>query len=347
MSLETNMNRECRDVWIFAEIQDHERVLEGALELLSKGRELADDLGERLCAVVYALDAEQYCADIARYGPDIIFCCSDPALKHYDSELFPELWSRLIREHRPSIVLFPATEAGGDLAPRLAQRFTTGLTSHCTDLEIIDTQEHGRLLAMKRPAYGGNAIATVVCPQARPQMATVQQGVFVRRERPNESTRIINIPFTLDLHTRKISYLDAPLRWDKPKIPLDRAQVVIAGGRGVASRKAFNRLFELAELLEGEVGSTRVPVFNGWCGPERMIGQTGKTVRPKCYIGFGVSGQIQHTTSIVDSECIISVNTDTSAPLCEMSDYVVNEDASEFLSALIDRLSRELKPGRS
>jgi len=160
---------------------------------------------------------------------------------------------------------------------------------------------------------------------------------------PNETTTIINIPFTLNRQNRKISYLETPLRWDKPKVPLERAQVVIAGGRGLATQKAFNRLFELAELLQGEVGATRVPVFNGWCESERMIGQTGKTVRPKCYIGFGVSGQIQHTTSIVDSECIISVNTDTSAPLCEMSDYIVNEDASEFLSVLIDRLSREKK----
>ena len=132
MTRESKMKSKCRDVWIFAEIQDHERVLEGAFELLSKGRELADELGERLCAVVCALEAEQYLPDIARYGPDVIFCCSDPALKHYDSELFPDLWSGLIREHRPSIVLFPATEAGGDLAPRLAQRFTTGLTSHCS-----------------------------------------------------------------------------------------------------------------------------------------------------------------------------------------------------------------------
>ncbi|MCU0844701.1 MAG: electron transfer flavoprotein subunit alpha/FixB family protein [Spirochaetes bacterium] len=331
-----------RDVWVFAEIQDHERVLEGALELITRGRELADALGERLCALVFALEAERYLPVVAQYGPDIIMYASDPALKHYDSRVVPDLLAGLVRDHRPSILLFPSTEAGADLAPRLAARFATGLTAHCTGLAVADHPEYGAgLLLMKRPAYGGNAIATVVCPKARPQMATVQQGVFVKKERTDIHARIIQVPFAAGRADGRIESLEAPLRWDKPAVPLEQAQVVVAGGRGLGSKKNFDRLYELAGLLGGETGATRVPVFNRWCGEERMIGQTGKTIRPRLYMGFGVSGQIQHTASIVESGIIVSVNSDPDTPIAEMSDYVVTDDAASVLDALIERLKAE------
>lgn len=330
------------DVWVFTEIQDHERVLEGALELLTKGREIAGRLNQRLFAVVHALEAEQYLPVIEQYGPDVILYCSDRALKHYDSQMFPDLYELLIRERRPSIMLFPSTEAGTDLAPRLAQRFLTGLTSHCTDLTVMDSREHGQsLLAMKRPAYSGNAIATVLCPHARPQMATVQQGVFDKKDVPGHTAEIIRLPFEYDITKLRIANLEAPVRWDKPKVPLEQAQIVVAGGRGLGSRRNFEKLFELSEIMGGEVGATRVPVFNGWCGEERMIGQTGRTIRPKLYLGFGISGQIQHTASIVESDIIVSINNNIDAPITELSDYVVTEDANNFLCRLIERLKKE------
>lgn len=342
MAATRNTNETYSDVWVFTEIQDHERVLEGALELLSKGREIAALLGQRLVAVVHALDAEQYLPVIERYGPDVILYCSDRALKHYESQMFPDLYERLIRDRRPSIMLFPSTEAGTDLAPRLAQRFATGLTSHCTDLSVMDSDEHGRgLLAMKRPAYSGNAIATVLCPHARPQMATVQQGVFDKKEVPGHKAEIIRLPFEYDTSRLRIANLEAPVRWDKPKVPLEQAQIVVAGGRGLGSRRNFQKLFELSEIMGGEVGATRVPVFNGWCGEERMIGQTGRTIRPKLYLGFGISGQIQHTASIVESDIIVSINNNPDAPITELSDYVITEDASTFLCRLIERLKNE------
>jgi electron transfer flavoprotein alpha subunit len=331
-----------KDVWVFTEIQDHERVLEGALELLTKGREIADTLGVRLYAVIFALDAEQYLPVVERYGPDVILYCSDRTLKHYDSQIFPDLYTRLIQKHKPSIVLFPSTEAGADLAPRLAQRFGTGLTSHCTDLSIMNSNEYGRgLLMMKRPAYSGNAIATVICPRTRPQMATVQQGVFDKKETSRKKTEITRIPFEYDLSMLRISSLEAPVRWDKPKVPLEQASIVVAGGRGMGTNRNFDRLYELSEILGGEVGATRVPVFNNWCGEESMIGQTGKTIRPRLYLAFGISGQIQHTASIVDSEIIVSINTNRAAPIIEISDYVITEDAHAFLSCLIDHLRSE------
>ncbi len=330
------------DVWVFTEIQDHERVLDGALELLSKGREIADTLGVKLCAVIFALDAEQYLPVVERYGPDVIFYCTDRNLKHYDSQIFPDLYTGLIEKHRPSIVLFPSTEAGADLAPRLAQRFSTGLTSHCTGLSIMHSDEYKRLLlVMKRPAYSGNAIATVICPHTLPQMATVQQGVFDKREISGMQTEAVRIPFEYDMSTLRITSLEAPVRWDKPRVPLEQASVVVAGGRGLGSKRNFDRLFEIAEILGGEVGATRVPVFNNWCGEERMIGQTGKTIRPRLYLGLGVSGQIQHAASIVDSEIIVSINTNETAPIIDISDYVITEDANIFLARLIERLRKE------
>jgi electron transfer flavoprotein alpha subunit len=253
--------------------------------------------------------------------------------------LFPDIVTGLIRTHRPSIALFPSSEAGRDLAPRLAQRFSTGLTTHCTELEIIDSDEHGKgLLLMKRPGFSGNMMASMICPHRRPQMATVQPGVFEKKEFPGRGTETIEVGFPCGDFESRISSLEAPLRWDTPRVPLEQSPVIIAGGRGIGSSKGFGCLAELADLLGGEVGATRVPVFNGWCGEERMIGQTGKTVRPRLYMGFGVSGQLQHTASIIDSEIIISVNIDRDAPINEISDYVLHEDAGRFLSGLIAHL---------
>ena len=194
---------------------------------------------------------------------------------------------------------------------------------------------------MKRPAYSGNAIATVLCPHARPQMASVQQGVFDKKEVPGHKAEIIRIPFEYDITKLRIASLEAPVRWDKPKVPLEQAQIVVAGGRGLGSRRNFEKLFELSEIMGGEVGATRVPVFNGWCGEERMIGQTGRTIRPKLYLGFGISGQIQHTASIVDSDIIVSINNNPDAPITGLSDYVITEDANAFLCRLIEHLKKE------
>ena len=312
-------------VCVFAEIQDHEKVLDGALELLTKGRILADTLGEKLYAIVMGLDAEQYLPDVLAYCPDVIICCSDKRLKHYDSEIFPEIASRITEKIKPSIMLFPGTEAGGDLAPRLAWRFETGLTSHCTDLDIVHSEQYCRdLLLMKRPGFSGNMIASIICPYKRPQLATVQPGVFEKKEpaKKNETEIVMMESDPASIKT-SIENMEAPIRWDRNHVPLEQAERIIAGGRGLQTSENFNRLYDLADLLSAEVGATRVPVFNSWCSEERMIGQTGKSVKPELYIARGISGQIQHTASIVDSGRIISVNNDPKAPINEISDYVI------------------------
>ncbi len=343
-----------KGIMVFVEIQDHEQVLEGSLELLSRARFLADKVDQKLYAVILGKDAEQYLPEIEPFHPDIIICCSHENLKHYDSQIFPDMITRLIKKYKPSAFLSIFTEAGRDLTPRLAQRFATGCTSHCTGLDIAYLPQYrSELLLMKRPAFSGNVIATIISPRTRPQMATVQPGVFTKNEHCKhmdkeqasgpESTKLIKLIFDYDMASLKIKNLDAPTRWDKKSVPLESASLIVAGGRGIKSQKTFMLLYELADLLKGEVGATRVPVFKEWCDKERMIGQTGKTVKPTLYLGLGISGQIQHTSSIVESDMIISVNTDENALLNGMSDYVINEDAQVFIEQLITRLKHEIR----
>lgn len=340
---------EYQNIMVFVEIRDHEQVLEGSFELLSKARQLADKSDRKVDVVVLGKDVEQYLSDIELFNPDRIFYCSHEALKHYDSQVFPDMINQLIKEYKPFAFLATFTEAGKDLTPRLAQRFATGCTSHCTDLDIEHLPEYGRdLLLMKRPAFSGNVIATIVSPHTMPQMATVQPGVFRKQasDRINnkpEKPEMIELAFDYDLSKIRIKNLSSPTRWEKKHVLLEEASLIVTGGRGLKDKKTFKMLHELAGLLNGEVGATRVPVFKEWCSEERMIGQTGKSIKPKLYISFGVSGQIQHTSSIVDSEIIVSVNIDENALISEMSDYVINEDAASFIKQLITRLKKEIR----
>jgi electron transfer flavoprotein alpha subunit len=340
---------ENQDIMVFVEIQDHEQILEGSLELLSKARHLTDKFGYKLFAVVFGEGVEKYLPEIELFRPDTVIYCSHANLKHYDSQIFPDMISQLIKQYEPFAFLSTFTEAGKDLMPRLAQRFATGCTSHCTDLDIEYLSEYKKhLLTMKRPAYSGNIIATIVSPHTRPQMATIQPGVFSKKEHNKNSEmlsvpELVKIPFDYNMDKIKVKNLDPPTRWDKRHVPIENASLIVAGGRGVKDEKTFLLLHELAELLNGEVGATRVPVFKKWCDEERMIGQTGKTVKPKLYLGLGVSGQIQHTSSIVESEIIVSVNTDEKALINEISDYVIIEDAVSFIKQLIVKLKQEIR----
>ncbi|MHA1340888.1 MAG: electron transfer flavoprotein subunit alpha/FixB family protein [Promethearchaeota archaeon] len=340
-----------KDVWVFTEIQDHERVLEGSLELLTKGRELAKKLNQKLYSIVFGLNVEQYLPEIEKYGPDVIIYnkeTEDPQLlKHYNGEIFPDLWEELIKQYKPSIILFAASEAGNDLAPRLAARFHTGLTSHCSDLDIIYSKEYkSHLLLMKRPAFSGNLSATIICPKTRPQMATVQQGVFEKIQlntKELKKPKKIQIECKHELKKLKVVQVEPPTRYQSECIPIERAPVVIAGGRGLGSKQNFERLYELAHLIGAEVGATRVPVLYNWCSNERLIGQTGKVVHPDLYIAFGISGQIQHTSSIMDAKRIVSINIDPDALINEIADYIIVEDANRFLDALINKIKKERK----
>jgi electron transfer flavoprotein alpha subunit len=234
------------------------------------------------------------------------------------------------------------------LAPRLAWRFKTGATAHCCELDIVDSQEYkAKLLLMKRPAFSGNLLASILCPYTRPQIATVQQGIFQSVPVPEASRKkpeILQIACTHELTKLKIVQVQPPTRHHRINIPLDNSPVVLVGGQGLRSKDNFKKLFELASYLNAEVGATRVAIFNKWCEDDRLIGQTGKVIHPDLYIAFGVSGQIQHTSAISDAKRIISINNDPEAPINEISDYIVTEDANLFLDKLIERIKQEKSP---
>ncbi len=345
------MANKSQGLFVFVEIKDHEKVLEGSLEILTKARELKGKIGEKIYAIVFGLDVHQYLPTIEQYGPDVIIFSNseDKTLKHYNEEIFTDMWEDLIQAYSPSIVLLPSTEAGSDLAPRLAQRFSTGLTAHCSDIDIADIENYGEnLLLMKRPAFSGDMIASIICPETRPQMATIQQGVFKKEalsenEVKNKKIEKIEVECKHILSKLKIVNVCEPSRWNRESIPLERAPIIISGGNGLGSKEKFEKLFVLANLLEGEVGTTRIPVFKEWCSSERMIGQTGKIIKPELYMGFGVSGQIHHSASITDSKRIVSINTDPDANLNNIADYVIIEDVNQFLPKLIERIKEEKK----
>lgn len=325
---------------MWAEIQDHERVLDASLELLARGREMADQLGEPLVCVTLGLEVEQYLDIIESYGPDTLYYGSHLDFKHYNDEIFVPIFLDLIREYKPSIFLFPSTEAGSDFAPRLALELQTGLTAHVTELRFVEDREYGsNLLVLDKPAFGGDLMASIICPSHRPQMATVKPGVL-KKKKPTRgiATKRNIIPYESQVDKLVIKQVSAPKRDDPPTANLEDAAVIIAGGQGVGSAENWSLLDKLADLLFGKVGASRNAVFKGWAGEEQVIGQTGVTVSPDVYLAFGISGQIQHTIGTMDSKVIIAVNSDPDALIFKISDYGVVEKVEDFLPLLVEVL---------
>ncbi|MHA1731246.1 MAG: electron transfer flavoprotein subunit alpha/FixB family protein [Promethearchaeota archaeon] len=331
-------------VWVWGEIQDHERVLDGSLELLTKGRVLADALDEPLACFTFGLEVEQYLPEIEKYGPDVLYYGSHVDFKHYNDELFVPLLLELVKEHKPSVILFPSTEAGTDFAPRVAWELQTGLTAHVTDIRLVDDAEYGpSLLVMDKPAFGGDLMASIICPNTWPQMATVRPGVFKKAPpvRDVETTRV-EVRYESVYDDLVVKQVSAPKRDDPPTADLEDAAVIVAGGQGVGSPENWALLEKLANLLFGKVGASRNAIFKGWAREEQMIGQTGVTVSPDVYLAFGISGQIQHTVGILDSKVIIAVNSDPDAMIFKISDYGVVAKVEEFLPLLVERLEGAL-----
>jgi len=325
---------EYQGVWVFAEIKDHVQVHPSALEILGKARELADELNQKLTAVVLALEAEQYLPTIKEYGVDKIIYLSHPDLKHYHERIFTKLVYELVQEYNPSIFLFPSTEAGNALSARVAYRCRTGLVSNVLDLEV--DKERGDLLLTDKPAYGGNIKVKIICPNERPQMCTVSPGTFKPNKEQKDNIEVIKREYQFDKEKLKINIIGAPTRKDKPSATLSDAKFVIGGGAGMGSEKNFNKLYKLAKFTNGQVGGTRRPIFNEWMPEHLQIGISGETIKPRLYLAFGISGAIQHVAGITDSDTIIAINTDPSAPIFNTADYCIVADAEELIDNLLD-----------
>ena len=341
---------EYRGVYVFAQQVDNE--LSGiAFELLGKAKDLAKDLDTDVTAVLVGSDVKGLVDDLAKYGADKVIVVDDPELKEYRTEPYTHALASVINEYKPEIMLVGATAIGRDLGPRVSARVQTGLTADCTVLEIGDfplraipgkEQKHNQLL-MTRPAFGGNTIATIACPDNRPQMATVRPGVM--QKLPKEAGRkaeVIEFNPTLEKNNRYVDILNVVKAVGNVENIMD-AKVLVSGGRGVGSKENFKMLQDLADVFGGMVSCSRAAVENGWLAQDYQVGQTGKTVRPQIHFAIGISGAIQHVAGMEESDLIIAINKDEDAPIFSVADYGIVGDLNKIVPALTAALKAEMK----
>jgi len=329
------------NLFVFCEL-DEGRPAEVSLELLTKGRSLANSLGCRLEAVILGSGLEGIENEIFPYGVDVVHVADDPVLEHYRTLPYTSVITGLFRQEKPQIALMGATTTGRDLGPRVSSALHSGLTADCTGLEIGDhfvkktDTTYKNLLYQIRPAFGGNIIATIINPDHRPQMATVREGVM-KREIVNKNfkgeVKKIDIREYIRPEDLAVEILERHI--ESRRVDIKAAQIIVSGGYGMGSKENFALLYELASVLGGEVAASRAAVDAGYAGHERQVGQTGVTVRPKLYIACGISGQIQHTAGMDQSGKIIAINNDPMAPINNIADYVINGDVSEVIPKLI------------
>jgi len=325
-------------VLVYAE-QEEGKLADVCLELLSKGRELADKLGKRVAAALLGHEVGALAPTLVAHGADTVFVADDPALQHYATVPYAQAAAHIIRGCGPDIVLFGASLIGRDLAPRVASILRTGLTADCTDLQIGDYEDksgsYRNLLLQIRPAFGGNIIATIVTPRHRPQMATVREGVMPLKPPVHTRTgEVKHVAVPLDGADKLVRIIER-FKAEK-KVNLKGASVIVSGGAGVGGPEGFELIRELARTLGGEVGASRAAVDAGYIGKEHQIGQTGTTVRPKVYIACGISGQVQHRAGMEEAGKIIAINNDPNAPIFSIAHYGIVGDLFQVIPILID-----------
>lgn len=349
----TNNIEEYKGVYVFAQQVDNE--ISGiALELLGKGKELAAKLETEVTAVLIGYNVKNLADKLAEYGADKVILVDDPELETYRTEPYAHALASVIEKYKPEIVLVGATAIGRDLGPTVSARVKTGLTADCTVLEIGDfplvaipgqEQKHNQLL-MTRPAFGGNTIATIACPDNRPQMATVRPGVMQKIAPIAGAKAVIeeyNPGFTPN---NKYVTIKEVVKAVSDTVDIMDAKILVSGGRGVGSAENFKILEDLAEVLGGTVSCSRAVVDNGWKPKDLQVGQTGKTVRPHVYFAIGISGAIQHLAGMEESDIIIAINKDETAPIFDVADYGIVGDLNKILPALTEKI-KEAKAAKN
>lgn len=336
---------EYKGVYVFAQQVDNE--LSGiAFELLGKAKELAADLNTDVSAVLIGSGVKGLADQLAEYGADKVIVVDDPELKDYRTEPYAHALSSVINEYKPEIVLVGATAIGRDLGPRVSARVATGLTADCTVLEIGDfplnpipgqEQKHNQLL-MTRPAFGGNTIATIACPDNRPQMATVRPGVMQKiAPIAGAKAEIIEYNPGFTPNNKYVEILEIVKELNNT-VDIQEAKILVSGGRGVGSKENFQILEDLASAIGGTVSCSRAVVDNGWMPKELQVGQTGKTVRPNVYFAIGISGAIQHTAGMEEADIIVAINKDETAPIFDVADYGIVGDLNKIVPKLTEAL---------
>lgn len=330
------------NIFVYCEISEEGKVADVSLQLLTKGRQLAGELGVKLEAVAIGADLSNIVEEVKPYGVDILHLAEDKRLFPYTTLPHASIVSKLFKEREPEIALLGATPTGRDLAPRVASTLKCGLTADCTSLVFGDHHDKKRdvkyenLLYQIRPAFGGNIIATIINPDTRPQMATVREGVMkLEKVSAPKDPEVYNLKveeyvnkgdFVIDIIERHI---------EEKKVNITGSQIIVSGGYGVGSAANFKLLYELADVLGADVGASRAAVDAGFAEHERQVGQTGVTVRPKLYIACGISGAVQHRAGMEHSAKIISINPDAEAPINQIADYAINGKVEEVLPKMI------------
>lgn len=331
------MEGKTKDLWVFVETNEDGTAKNVGLELLTPGRSLAEKQGGKLAAVVIGNNVREAVEAANEYGADLIFVVEGEEYACYSTDAYQAALCALVEKYGPCGILIGATGNGRDLAPRVSCRLKTGLTADCTNLDI--DPESGNI-AWTRPAFGGNLMATILCPDHRPQIGTVRPGVFKKGEKTEPKAEIIREKICVEADQIRVKVLEMIRELDAEKVDLEGAEIIVSGGRGVGGPEGFGVIRRLAEALGGSVGASRAAVDAGWIAHAHQVGQTGKTVGPRLYIACGISGAIQHVAGMSGSDVIVAVNKDPDAPIFDVADYGVVGDLFEVLPVLEEEIKK-------
>ena len=344
-----------KHIWVFAE-QRQGKIQNVALELIGEGKRLAKDISDdtQLCAVLIGNKIDHLAQECFEYGADKVYMVQDPLLENYTTDGYTKVMKQLIDEYKPEIVLYGATHIGRDFAPRIAARCNTGLTADCTHLDVkvskyiefakanttldtstLDPNDPSTGIKQTRPAFGGNLMATIICPKTRPQMSTVRPGVMQKQERvPGATGEIVNVKPDIKASDIRIEIKDI-VKSIKEMVSLTDAKIICSGGRGLGDASGFELIQKFADKVGGVVGSSRAAVDAGWIDHSHQVGQTGTTVKPEIYFACGISGAIQHLAGMQTSNCIVAINKDPDAPIMEIADYAIVGDLYKVIPEII------------
>ena len=344
-----------KHIWVFAE-QRQGKIQNVALELIGEGKRLAKDISEdtQICAVLMGNNIDHLAQECFEYGAEKVYMVQDPLLENFTTDGYTKVMKQLIDEYKPEIVLYGATHIGRDFAPRIAARCNTGLTADCTHLDVkvskyiefakanttldtstLDPNDPSTGIKQTRPAFGGNLMATIICPKTRPQMSTVRPGVMQKQERvPGATGEIVNVKPDIKASDIRIEIKDI-VKSMKEMVSLTDAKIICSGGRGLGDASGFELIQKFADKVGGVVGSSRAAVDAGWIDHSHQVGQTGTTVKPEIYFACGISGAIQHLAGMQTSNCIVAINKDPDAPIMEVADYAIVGDLYKVIPEII------------
>ena len=344
-----------KHIWVFAE-QRQGKIQNVALELLGEGKKLAKDISDdtQICAVLIGNNIDHLAQECFEYGAEKVYMVQDPLLENYTTDGYTKVMKQLIDEYKPEIVLYGATHIGRDFAPRIAARCNTGLTADCTHLAVkvskyiefakanttldtstLDPNDPSTGIKQTRPAFGGNLMATIICPKTRPQMSTVRPGVMQKQERvPGATGEVVNVKPDIKASDIRIEIKDI-VKSMKEMVSLTDAKIICSGGRGLGDASGFELIQKFADKVGGVVGSSRAAVDAGWIDHSHQVGQTGTTVKPEIYFACGISGAIQHLAGMQTSNCIVAINKDPDAPIMEVADYAIVGDLYKVIPEII------------